>query len=100
MYPLTQVIFTCIFQVRMFTVVIEHVLFDHDLEVIGLKHAHTTQSGQPLYAIFKNGVAYRFAPGHCLKYEALSNPLIIRYSENTNTLKGPLLFPKESEATN
>ena len=34
---------------------------------------------QPVHAIFKNGVVYRYAPGRTVKLEDLKNPSIIKY---------------------
>ena len=49
-----------------------------DAQVMGMQMAHCVGIAQPVYAIFKNGIVYRYAPGGTLTVEDVRNPEVIR----------------------
>ncbi len=53
--------------------------FDRSFEIQGLQVGHKLGISQPVYAIFTNGVAYKYATGRTLTPGDLENPKIIRY---------------------
>ncbi len=52
--------------------------FDRSFEIQGLQVGHKLGISQPVYAIFTNGVAYKYATGRTLTPGDLENPKIIR----------------------
>ncbi len=52
---------------------------DRDYEVMGLQLGHKIGVSQPVIAIFKNGVVYKYATGRTLKPDDLANPKVMRY---------------------
>ncbi len=55
------------------------ILLDRDYEVMGLQLGHKIGVSQPVFAIFKNGVVYKYAIGRTLKPDDLDNPKVMRY---------------------
>ena len=53
---------------------------DRDVEIMCLQVAAAVKVGQPVYAIFNNGIVYRFAPGRTLTGEDVTNPDVMRCS--------------------
>ena len=51
---------------------------DRSTEVMCLQVAAHIKIGQPVYAIFKNGIIYRYAPGRTLTGDDIKNPDVIR----------------------
>ena len=49
-----------------------------DSQVMGMQMAQHLGIAQPVYAVFRNGVVYRYAPGHTLTPEDVKNPEVIR----------------------
>ena len=50
-----------------------------DEQTMAMQLAHAVGLAQPVIAILKNGIVYRFAPGRTLTIEDIKNPDIIRY---------------------
>ncbi len=67
---------------------------DRDYEVMGLQLGHKIGVSQPVIAIFKNGVVYKYATGRTLKPDDLDNPNVMRYFmiTYTKTNKNIILF--------
>lgn len=61
-----------------------HLNFPRHIEVKGIQVAALLGVGQPIYAIFKNGVVYRFAPGRTLQPADVTDPKVIRYYKYIN----------------
>ena len=49
-----------------------------DGQVMAMQVAHSVGIAEPVYAIFRNGIVYRYAPGRTLQLEDLKNPGTIR----------------------
>ncbi len=54
------------------------VTFDRNFEIMGLQLGHKIGISQPIYAIFENGVVYKYATGSTLTPKDLENPKVIR----------------------
>ncbi len=52
--------------------------FDRNFEIMGLQLGHKIGISQPIYAIFENGVVYKYATGSTLTPKDLENPKVIR----------------------
>ncbi len=52
---------------------------EREQEVIGKQIMNKLGIGQPVLAIFKNGIVYKFAPGRKLRGSDLKDPKVIRY---------------------
>ncbi len=51
---------------------------DREYEVMGMQVAHKIGVAQPVYAIFNNGVVYKYATGRTLTSKDVKNPTIIK----------------------
>ncbi len=56
----------------------EDVSFGTDCQVMAMQMAHSVGIAESVYAIFKNGIVYRYAPGRTLTAEDLRNPSVIQ----------------------
>ena len=51
---------------------------DREMEMMGLQLAHKIGVAKPVYAMYKNGIAYGYATGRTLKDKDLQNPKVIQ----------------------
>ena len=56
----------------------ESISFGTDSQVMAMQMAQSLGIAQPVYAVFSNGVVYRYSPGHTLTPEDVKNPEVIR----------------------
>ena len=57
----------------------ETLTFGGDEQTMAMQLAHAVGLAQPVIAILRNGIVYRFAPGRTLTLADIQNPDIIRY---------------------
>jgi ethanolamine kinase len=56
----------------------EKIDIETDLQVMAMQMAAQLGIAQPVYAVFKNGMVYRYGQGHTLTGEDVQNPKVIR----------------------
>ena len=54
------------------------ITIDRDMEVMAIQVAAHIKIGQPAYAVFKNGTAYKYAPGRTVTGEDMKTPHVSR----------------------
>ena len=60
--------------IRIFIQGMTGVTIERNTEVMAIQVAAHIKIGQPAYAVFRNGIAYRFAPGRSAIPEDVKNP--------------------------
>ena len=64
--------------VRVFVNSVTFATVDRDTEVMSIQVAAAINVAAPVYALFKNGIVYKYAPGRTLTGDDLTKPELIR----------------------
>ena len=54
------------------------ITMDRDAEVMAIQVSANIKVAQPVYALFKNGIVYKYGTGRTLTGADLQNPFVIR----------------------
>ena len=65
--------------IHIFVAGIKDIPLDRDTEVMAMQVSAHIKVAQPVYALFKNGIVYKYGKGRTLNGEDLKNPTVVRY---------------------
>ena len=66
--------------IRIFVCGMKGISRDRDTEIMAMQVAAHIKVAQPVYALFRNGIVYKYGRGSTLTGEDLKNPIVVRYS--------------------
>ena len=69
--------------IRIFVSGAQGVIMDREMEILAIQVAAQINVGQPVYALFKNGIVYKYAAGRTLNAKDVQNPQVMRQATFT-----------------